>query len=176
LFESPREKLTLGAERERGLREEERRLVAYHEAGHALMAWLLPQADPLEKVTIIPHGRALGVTEQLPEEERYNLRRTYLLDRIGVMPGGRIAEQVIFEEVSSGAESDGAISTIGGSNAPGLSPVNAGAGVGRASRVLGIAIAPTRETRHARLAPQARSRLAAQRPGSDHSNPRRFAG
>jgi cell division protease FtsH len=70
------------------------------------MAWLLPQADPLEKVTIIPRGRALGATEQLPEEERANLRRGYLLDRIGVMLGGRVAEQVVFDDLTSGAESD----------------------------------------------------------------------
>jgi cell division protease FtsH len=106
LFEAARDKLVLGAERERGLQEDERRLVAYHESGHALMAWLLPEADPLEKVSIIPHGRALGVTEQLPEEERHNLKRSYLIDRIGVMLGGRVAEQVVFNDVTSGAESD----------------------------------------------------------------------
>jgi cell division protease FtsH len=70
MFDQARDKLVLGAERERGLNDEERRLVAYHESGHALMAWLLPEADPLDKVTIIPRGRALGATEQLPEEER----------------------------------------------------------------------------------------------------------
>jgi cell division protease FtsH len=106
LFDLARDKLVLGAERERGIGEEERRLVAYHESGHALMAWLLPEADPLDKVTIIPRGRALGATEQLPEEERMNLKRAYLLDRIGVMLGGRVAERVVFDELSSGAESD----------------------------------------------------------------------
>jgi cell division protease FtsH len=106
MLERARDKLVLGAERERGLGEEERRLVAYHESGHALMAWLLPEADPLEKVTIIPRGRALGATEQLPEEERANLKRSYLLDRIGVMLGGRVAEQVVFDDLTSGAQSD----------------------------------------------------------------------
>jgi cell division protease FtsH len=66
----------------------------------------LPTADPLDKVSIIPRGRALGVTEQIPEEEHYNLRKTYLHDRIGVMLGGRAAEQLVFGEVSSGAEDD----------------------------------------------------------------------
>ena len=106
MFDAARDKLVLGAERERGIEDDERRLVAYHEAGHALMAWLLPQADPLDKVTIIPRGRALGATEQLPESERHNLRRTYLLDRIGVMLGGRVAELLVFDDLTSGAESD----------------------------------------------------------------------
>jgi cell division protease FtsH len=101
-----RDKIVLGAERETVLNEEEKRLVAYHEAGHALMAWLLPEADPLDKVTIIPHGMALGATEQTPAEDRHNLKRSYLIDRIGVMLGGRIAEKVVFGEVTSGAESD----------------------------------------------------------------------
>ena len=106
MFERARDKLVLGAERERGLEEDERKVVAYHESGHALMAWLLPSADPLDKVTIIPRGRALGATEQVPEEDRYNLSRAYVLDRVGVMLGGRVAEQVVFGEVTSGAESD----------------------------------------------------------------------
>ena len=63
MFDRARDKLVLGAKRERGLHDQERRLVAHHECGHALMAWLLPEADPLDKVTIIPHGRALGATE-----------------------------------------------------------------------------------------------------------------
>ena len=86
--------------------EEERKLVAFHESGHAVAASLLPRADPLDKVTIIPRGHALGVTEQIPEEERLNLRESYLRDRIGVMLGGRVSEQLIFGEVSSGAEED----------------------------------------------------------------------
>ncbi|ADE14724.1 ATP-dependent metalloprotease FtsH [Nitrosococcus halophilus Nc 4] len=101
-----RDKIVLGAERETILSEEEKKLVAYHESGHALMAWLLPEADPLDKVTIIPHGMALGATEQVPEEDRHNLKHSYLLDRLGVMLGGRVAEKIIFGDVTSGAESD----------------------------------------------------------------------
>lgn len=106
LFDRARDKLVLGAERERGLDESEREVVAYHESGHALMAWLLPNADPLDKVSIIPRGRALGATEQIPEKERFNLKRAYLLDRIGVMLGGRVAEQIVFGDLTTGAESD----------------------------------------------------------------------
>ncbi|MGE5320849.1 MAG: ATP-dependent zinc metalloprotease FtsH [Hyphomicrobiaceae bacterium] len=105
-FSYARDKIVLGAEREALANEDEKKLVAYHESGHALAATLLPRADPLDKVTIIPRGRALGATEQLPEEELHNLRHSYLLDRIGVMLAGRAAEQVVFGEVSSGAEDD----------------------------------------------------------------------
>ena len=105
-FSQARDKLVLGAEREQGIGDEERELVAYHESGHALLAWLLPHADPLDKVTIIPRGRALGATEQVPPEARHTYRQSYLRDRIGVMLGGRIAEQVIFDEVTTGAEAD----------------------------------------------------------------------
>jgi cell division protease FtsH len=101
-----RDKVVLGGKRELIISDEEKTLVAYHEAGHALVASQLPTADPLDKVSIIPRGRALGVTEQIPEEEHYNLRKTYLHDRIGVMLGGRAAEQLVFGEVSSGAEDD----------------------------------------------------------------------
>ena len=101
-----RDKIVLGAESETVLDEETKKRVAYHESGHALLAYLLPNTDPLTKVTIIPRGRALGATEQLPEEERYTLPESYLRDRITIMLGGRIAEQVIFGELSSGAEDD----------------------------------------------------------------------
>ncbi len=103
---SARDKVVLGSKRELIIGDEEKNLVAHHEAGHALVASLLPNADPLDKVTIIPRGRALGITEQIPEEEHYNLRQSYLRDRIGVMLGGRVAERLIFNEVSSGAEND----------------------------------------------------------------------
>ena len=106
LFAAARDKLVLGAERDQGIGDEERELIAYHECGHALMAWLLPQADELDKVTIIPRGRALGATEQLPDEERRTYRETRLRDRIAVMLGGRVAEQVVFNEVTTGAEAD----------------------------------------------------------------------
>ena len=101
-----RDKVVLGGKRELIIGEEEKNLVAHHEAGHALVASLLPTADPLDKVTIIPRGRSLGATEQVPEEEHYNLQQSYVRDRIGVMLGGRVAEQLVFGEVSSGAEED----------------------------------------------------------------------
>jgi len=106
LFAEARDKIVLGAEREQAIGDDERRLIAVHESGHALMAWLLPHTDPLDKVTIIPRGQALGVTEQIPEEERHTYTQSYLRDRIGVMLGGRIAEQLVFGEVTTGAESD----------------------------------------------------------------------
>jgi cell division protease FtsH len=101
-----RDKIVLGSEREDFLSEGEKKLVAYHEGGHAIVAELLEHADPLDKVTVIPRGRALGVTEQIPEEERHNLKFSYLLDRIGVMLGGRAAELEVYNEVTTGAEND----------------------------------------------------------------------
>jgi cell division protease FtsH len=103
---SARDKVVLGGQREMVISDQEKKLIAYHEAGHAVVASLLPHADPLDKVTIIPRGRALGVTEQIPEEERHNLQESYLRDRIGVMLGGRISEQMVYGELSSGAEED----------------------------------------------------------------------
>jgi cell division protease FtsH len=88
------------------LDEQERQVIAYHEAGHALVAWLTPQADPVHKVTIIPRGRALGVTEQLPEDDHYNYSRTYLLARLAVMLGGRAAEETVIGDITTGAEND----------------------------------------------------------------------
>jgi cell division protease FtsH len=106
LFALARDKIVLGAEREQAIGDDERRLIAVHESGHALMAWLLPHADPLDKVTIIPRGQALGITEQVPREERHTYKQSYLRDRLGVMLGGRIAEQLVFGEVTTGAEND----------------------------------------------------------------------
>ncbi len=105
-FNESRDKIILGVKREDHLSEEEKKMVAYHEAGHALTALMLPGADPLNKVTIIPRGRSLGATEQIPEEDRHNYGKTYLLNRIAVMLGGRAAEQVVFEEITSGAGDD----------------------------------------------------------------------
>lgn len=105
-FDQARDKLVLGDKRDARMTEEEKQRVAYHEGGHALLAYLLPHADPLDKVSIIPRGMALGVTEQTPREERYNLHESYLKDRIAVMLGGRVAEKTVFGEVSSGAEND----------------------------------------------------------------------
>ncbi len=105
-FLDARDRLMLGEEREIGLSEAQRRLVAYHEAGHALLAHLLPQADRLEKVTVLPRGRTLGVTAQVPDEERVNYGESWLRDRITVLFGGRLAESIVYGEVSSGAEND----------------------------------------------------------------------
>ncbi len=105
-FEEARDKILLGAEREEMINDEEKKVVAYHEAGHALVAKLLPNTDPLQKVTIIPRGRSLGITEQIPETERYNLKKQYLLDRIAVALGGRAAERIVFEDVTTGAAED----------------------------------------------------------------------
>jgi cell division protease FtsH len=105
-FDQGRDKILMGIEREDVIREEEKRVIAHHEAGHALMAVLLPGADPLEKVSIIPRGRSLGATEQIPEEDRRNLSRQYLFDRIAVMLGGRAAEKLTYQDVSTGAGDD----------------------------------------------------------------------
>jgi cell division protease FtsH len=105
-FEEALDKVLLGGVRALLLDDHERRVVAYHEAGHALVAWLTPAADPVHKITIIPHGRALGVTEQVPGEDHYNYHRAYLLARVAVMLGGRIAEEIALGDVTTGAEND----------------------------------------------------------------------
>jgi len=81
---------------------EERRNTAYHEAGHALVGMLLPGADPVHKVTIIPRGMALGVTQQLPVDDRYTYSREYLMTRLSMMFGGRAAEELIFGHMTTG--------------------------------------------------------------------------
>ncbi len=108
-FEYAKDKVMMGAERRSlALSEEEKRVVAYHEAGHALVAAFLPNADPLHKVTIVPRGLALGLTQQLPEEDRYLHAKSYLDDELVVLMGGRLAEQVVFGEdhVTTGAGND----------------------------------------------------------------------
>jgi len=105
-FDEALERLRLGVAHPQLMDADERRIVAYHESGHALVAWLTPGADPVHKITIVPHGQALGVTEQLPAIERHNLSRAYILTRIAVMLGGRTAEEVVFGEITTGAESD----------------------------------------------------------------------
>ena len=105
--EEARDKILMGLEREGlVLTDEECQLIAYHEAGHAVVAAVLPQADPVHKVTIVPRGRAMGVTQQLPEREKYIYPREYMLDRLAVMMGGRAAENLIFDTATSGAEND----------------------------------------------------------------------
>jgi cell division protease FtsH len=105
-FEEATDKIVLGGVRSLLLDDHERRVVAYHEAGHALVAWFTPVADPVHKVTIIPRGRSLGVTEQLPGEDHYNYSREYLLARLAVMLGGRTAEEIAIGDVTTGAEND----------------------------------------------------------------------
>jgi cell division protease FtsH len=105
-LERAKDKLLMGGERKMVISGAEKRLTAYHEAGHALVARLLPGTDPIHKVTIIPRGMALGVTQQLPEDDRYHYPRSYLENRISVALGGRAAEQLVFGEVSTGAQSD----------------------------------------------------------------------
>ncbi len=106
-FEQAKDKIMMGAERKSMvMSEDERRNTAYHESGHALVAKLLPKSDPVHKVTIIPRGRALGVTMQLPEEDRYAYDREYLLSRIAILFGGRIAEEVFMHQMTTGASND----------------------------------------------------------------------
>jgi cell division protease FtsH len=105
-FDDAREKLLLGTVRTLAIQPEERHRLAVHESGHALVAYYLPHADPIYKVSIIPRGRALGVTHQLPEHDRHTLPEEYLLDRLAVMQGGRCAEQELLGTVSSGADDD----------------------------------------------------------------------
>ncbi len=105
-FEEALDKIILGGARPSLTDPNARRVVAYHESGHATVAWLTPAADTVHRVTIIPHGRALGITEQVPSEERYNYSRTYLIARIDVMLGGQVSEQIAIGDVTTGAEND----------------------------------------------------------------------
>jgi len=106
-LEEARDRIMMGLKREGlVLTDEETRLLAYHEAGHALVASVLPNTDPIHKVTIVPRGRSMGSTHQLPDEERYLYRREYLLDRLAVTLGGRAAESLVFDTATSGAEDD----------------------------------------------------------------------
>jgi cell division protease FtsH len=100
------EKLVLGTERRILLSPGERRRTAYHEAGHAIIAMLTPDADPVRKVSIIPRGIALGVTLSAPEADRFSYDRSYLLGKIKVALGGRVAEELVFDEVTTGAQND----------------------------------------------------------------------
>jgi cell division protease FtsH len=106
-IEEARDKVLMGLKRESlALTDEECRFLAYHEAGHAVVAAVLPDADPIHKVTIVPRGKAMGVTQQLPEKDRYLYNKEYMLDRLAVMMGGRAAEELVFETATSGAEND----------------------------------------------------------------------
>jgi cell division protease FtsH len=106
-FERAKDKIIMGAERRSMVMpEEERRNTAYHESGHALVARMLPKTDPVHKVTIIPRGRALGVTMQLPETDRYSMDKERILSTIAVLFGGRIAEEVFMHQMTTGASND----------------------------------------------------------------------
>jgi cell division protease FtsH len=105
-FEQARDKILLGPLREDILNDQEKEITAYHESGHALLAWLLPDVDLIHKVTIIPRGRSLGVTQLMPDEERYNAGEKRLHAQLAFILGGRAAERLMFEEYSAGAEDD----------------------------------------------------------------------
>ena len=105
-FDRAKDKIQLGTLRDEAMSEREKELTAYHEAGHALVALLQPETDPVHSVTIVPRGRALGVTQQLPREEIHNYSRTYLLNRIAILLGGRAAEDLVFQEFTTGAQND----------------------------------------------------------------------
>ncbi|HUG17180.1 MAG TPA: ATP-dependent zinc metalloprotease FtsH [Thermomicrobiales bacterium] len=105
-FDEALDKIVLGTVRAALMNERDRLVVAYHEAGHAITAHFSPGADPLRKVSIVPRGRALGVTVQMPVEDRYNYPREYLLSRIAVIMGGRAAEMIVFDEITTGAQND----------------------------------------------------------------------
>ncbi len=106
-IEEARDKVMMGLKRDgMVLDDEEKRLLAYHEAGHAIVGAVLPNADPVHKVTIVPRGKAMGVTQQLPEKDKYLYRLDYILDRLAVIMGGRAAEELIFDTATSGAEND----------------------------------------------------------------------
>src|SRR5262245_56045224 len=106
-FERAKDKIIMGAERRSiVMPEHERKNTAYHEAGHAVVAKLMPKTDPVHKVTIIPRGRALGVTMQLPEQDRYSMDREMILQNIAVLFGGRIAEEIFMGQMTTGASND----------------------------------------------------------------------
>jgi cell division protease FtsH len=108
-FEDAKDKIMMGAERRSSvMTQEEKELTAYHEAGHAMVALNMPSADPLHKATIIPRGRALGMVMQLPEGDRYSMSYKYMIARLAIMMGGRVAEEIKFgkENITSGAASD----------------------------------------------------------------------
>jgi len=106
-LERAKDKIMMGAERKSMIiNDKEKEITAYHEAGHALIANLLPDTDPIHKVTIIPRGRALGLTMQLPLDEKHTYSQNFLLNRISILFGGRIAEQIVFNEITTGAGND----------------------------------------------------------------------
>ncbi|MDT8420418.1 MAG: ATP-dependent zinc metalloprotease FtsH [Desulfuromonadales bacterium] len=105
-LDQAKDRQLMGMERKLFLSDREKRITAYHEAGHTLVGRGLPGTDPVHKVTIIPRGQALGVTQQLPEDDRYQFQRNYLMGRLAVLLGGRAAEKMVFGEYSTGAQND----------------------------------------------------------------------
>ncbi len=105
-FQESQDKVVLGGVRSLLLKPHERRAIAWHEAGHTLVAWMTPEADPVHKVSIIPRGRALGSTEQVAGEDRYNYSRAWLDARLAVLLGGRAAEELVLGDITTGAEND----------------------------------------------------------------------
>jgi len=106
-FEEAKDKVLMGAERKSMIiSEEEKKTTAYHEAGHTLVAKLLPNSDPIHKVTIIPRGRALGLTQQLPIDEKHTYPKDYLLDNLSILMGGRAAEELVLNIQTTGAGND----------------------------------------------------------------------
>lgn len=111
-FEYAKDKIMMGAERRSMiLNDDEKKVTAYHEAGHAIVAKLIPDAEPVHKVTIVPRGRALGLMQQLPADEKHNFQKQYWLNRICIAFGGRAAEEIAFNEITTGAESDISVAT-----------------------------------------------------------------
>jgi cell division protease FtsH len=106
-FDAARDRVLMGLRRESmAISDEDKEIIAYHEGGHAVLAYVLDHSDPVHKVTILPTGMALGVTQQLPEEERHIYKRDYIADSIVVALGGRVSEELIFGHVSTGAQND----------------------------------------------------------------------
>ncbi len=106
-FEEAKDKISLGLERKNiVINEKDRRVTAYHEAGHAITAKLLPETDPVTKISIIPRGRALGLTQQVPLDDKYTYSKEYLVNRIKILMGGRIAEEIVFNHQTTGASND----------------------------------------------------------------------
>jgi cell division protease FtsH len=105
-FEEAKDIILMGSVREETISDFEKRITAYHEAGHALVAWELPGTDPVHKVSIIPRGMAMGATQLLPEEDRHYYPKSYLMNRLSVALAGRVAEKIVFNDLSSGAQND----------------------------------------------------------------------
>ena len=111
-FEESKDKVMMGVERKSMiLTPKEKKVTAYHEAGHALVAYCTEGADPVHKITIIPRGLSMGMTAQLPEDEKHNYQKKYLLGRLKILMGGRCAEKLIFDDTSTGAGNDISVAT-----------------------------------------------------------------